>query len=249
MQLVNEFNVPLPPEQAWPILVDLERIAPCIPGAKITGVDGDVYEGRAKIKVGPITIEYKGTATFAERDDAAHRAVIAASARDIRGQGGVSAKVAASLSPEGTGSKVTVNTEMDLSGKVAQFGRGVIEDTSSVLLRRFADSLAEEMSGGQQAAEGSGDAGTATASSAAVTSGSSQGTPTSVVPRSKASNDEVLDVMALAKEARKERAGGDGRTNTVLDTNLTLLVSLGAAVISVFAAGVAVGVATHGLRR
>jgi carbon monoxide dehydrogenase subunit G len=152
VKTTHEFSIPLPPESAWPILLDLEQVAPCLPGASITGVDGEDYEGRAKIKVGPITVEYKGVARFVERDDATHRAVIQATGRDAKGQGGVTANIVAQVTPEGSGSKVLVETDMDLSGKVAQFGRGVIEDTSTVIFRRFAQTLAEQMSAATPAA-------------------------------------------------------------------------------------------------
>jgi uncharacterized protein len=143
MDLTNEFRVPVPPERAWAILTDLERIAPCMPGAQLQEVDGDEYRGVVKVKVGPITAQYKGVATFLERDEAGLRAVLRAEGRETRGQGNASATITAVLQPgdEGRATDVQVTTALMITGKVAQFGRGVLADVSAKLLGPFVSCL------------------------------------------------------------------------------------------------------------
>jgi hypothetical protein len=150
VELTNEFLVAVPVDEAWRVLTDLERIAPCMPGAQLQEVEGDEYRGVVKIKVGPITAQYKGVATFQEQDEAAHRAVIKAEGRDTRGQGNASALVTATLTAEGESTKVTVLTDLTVTGKVAQFGRGVMADVSAKLMDQFVKQLeADVLSGGQ----------------------------------------------------------------------------------------------------
>jgi len=145
MELINEFRVDAPIETAWATLTDIEGIAPCMPGAQLTEIDGDEFKGSVKVKVGPITAQYKGTATFAEKDDAAHRAVIDASGRDTRGAGNASATITAQLSPDGEGTKAVITTDLKVTGKVAQFGRGVMADVSEKLLGQFVDCLESKL--------------------------------------------------------------------------------------------------------
>ena len=144
MELTNEFTVPLPPDRAWGVLTDLERIAPCLPGARLTEVDGDDHKGEVKVKVGPITATYKGVARFVERDEEAKKAILRAEGRDAR-QGSASALVTATLSPDGSGTKVVVVTDLSVAGKVAQFGRGVLADVSVKLLDQFAECLSGQL--------------------------------------------------------------------------------------------------------
>jgi hypothetical protein len=142
VELNNDFEVSAPIDKAWAVLTDVERIAPCLPGAQLQEVEGDEYRGIVKVKVGPITAQYKGAASFVERDDASHRAVLKADGRDTRGAGNASALITAaahSVSPERT--KVTVSTDLTVTGKVAQFGRGVMADVSAKLMGQFADNL------------------------------------------------------------------------------------------------------------
>ncbi|HEX4905387.1 MAG TPA: SRPBCC family protein [Acidimicrobiales bacterium] len=148
MELSNEFTVDAPVDQTWAVLTDLERIAPCMPGAQLTEVEGDEYRGNIKIKVGPITAQYKGAATFVSRDEASHTAVLKAEGRDTRGQGNASANITATLVPAGAGTKVTVNTDLTITGKVAQMGRGVLADVSAKLLDQFVDSLERDVLAG-----------------------------------------------------------------------------------------------------
>jgi carbon monoxide dehydrogenase subunit G len=141
MKLEHDFRVDAAPDVAWPILLDLERIAPCMPGAQLQEVEGDEYRGTVKVKVGPITAQYKGAARIVDSDAAAHRVVIHAEGRDTRGQGNASATITANLTGAGDGSQVHVDTDLNVTGKVAQFGRGVMADVSTKLLGQFVDCL------------------------------------------------------------------------------------------------------------
>lgn len=141
MELNHDFEVSVPVDQAWAVLTDLERIAPCLPGAQLQEVDGDEYRGVVKVKVGPITAQYKGKASFLERDEQAGRAVLEASGRDTRGQGNASAVITAELEPAGGATKVRLTTDLTISGKVAQFGRGALADVSQKLLGQFVENL------------------------------------------------------------------------------------------------------------
>lgn len=141
MELKNEFRVSVPVEVAWDVLTDLERVAPCMPGAELQQVEGDEYRGIVKVKVGPITAQYKGTARFIEKNDPLHRAVLHAEGRDTRGQGNASATVTATAEADGEGTVVSIVTELSITGKVAQFGRSIMGDVSTKLLREFADRL------------------------------------------------------------------------------------------------------------
>jgi carbon monoxide dehydrogenase subunit G len=141
MKIDNEFTVGVPIDRAWAVLTDLEGIAPCMPGAVLTGVEGDVYSGKVKVKVGPITSEYAGTAQFVEKDEASYRAVIDAKGRDVRGAGNATAAITAQLRAEGASTVVNVGTDLKISGKIAQFGSGMIREVSTKLLGQFADCL------------------------------------------------------------------------------------------------------------
>jgi carbon monoxide dehydrogenase subunit G len=141
MELVHEFTVAVPVEQAWDVFTDVARIAPCMPGAELTEVNGGTYHGQVKIKVGPITAQYKGTASFAEKDEAARRVVLEASGRDTRGQGTASATVTAAMVEDAGSTTVSIVTDLSVSGRVAQFGRGVMGDVSARLLEQFVHDL------------------------------------------------------------------------------------------------------------
>jgi hypothetical protein len=144
MELNDSFEVAHPIGAVWGVITDVERIAPCLPGAQITGSDGDVHEGLVKVKVGPITSQYKGKASFTERDDDAYRLVMSASGRDTRGAGNASAEITVALEAvTETSTRVSVHTDLTITGKVAQFGRGVLADVSRKLMGQFADNLAE----------------------------------------------------------------------------------------------------------
>ena len=141
-QLTNEFTVNRPIEEAWPIITDVERIAPCLPGAQLQEVEGETYRGIVKVKLGPINSQFKGDAHIAEQDDEQHRAVLKASGRDTQGRGNATAEITAqaeSLSP--TSTRCVVTTDLHITGKVAQFGRGILGDVSSKLMAEFATNL------------------------------------------------------------------------------------------------------------
>jgi uncharacterized protein len=157
MKLQNEFTVPAPVEHAWEVLLDVERVAPCLPGAAIEGSEGDEYTGTMKIKVGPITASYKGVVKIEEADEAARRAVMRAQARDSRGQGSAAATITSTMEEVEGGTRVHVETDMRVTGPAAQFGRGVMQDVSAKLMGRFADCLAEEMAGAPAAPAAVGD--------------------------------------------------------------------------------------------
>jgi carbon monoxide dehydrogenase subunit G len=142
MDLNHEFTVNVPVAEAWAILTDLERIAPCLPGAQLTEVEGDTYRGQVKIKVGPILAQFKGQASFMSRDDVAHKASLKGEGRDTTGKGNASAIITAELtSVTPTSTKCTVHTDLSISGKVAQFGRGALADVSDKLLAQFSENL------------------------------------------------------------------------------------------------------------
>jgi hypothetical protein len=141
MELKNQFRVSVPIDVAWAVLTDLERVAPCMPGAELQEVEGDEYRGIVKVRVGPITAQYKGSARFVEKDDDRHRAVLQADGRDTRGQGNASATVTATATADNDGTAVSIVTELSVTGKVAQFGRGVMADVSAKMLGEFADRL------------------------------------------------------------------------------------------------------------
>jgi uncharacterized protein len=158
MKLENEFTVPAPIEQAWQVLLDVERVAPCLPGAAIEGTDGDAHKGTMTIKIGPITARYSGTVRIEESDEAARRAVMRAQARDSRGQGTAAATITSTMEAVDGGTRVHVETDMRVTGPAAQFGRGVMQDVSAKLMGRFADCLAEEMAGASATGVAAGEA-------------------------------------------------------------------------------------------
>jgi carbon monoxide dehydrogenase subunit G len=145
MELNNEFRVGVPPAVAWSVLTDVERIAPCMPGAQLQEIEGDEFRGIVKVKVGPITAQYKGKATFLERDESGGRLVLRAEGRDTRGQGNANATITATLAPDGDGTSVNVLTDLTVTGKVAQFGRGVLAEVSAKLLNQFVACLERDV--------------------------------------------------------------------------------------------------------
>ncbi|MGR6319413.1 SRPBCC domain-containing protein [Micromonospora soli] len=152
MRITNEFAVNTPIERAWAVLTDLEGIAPCLPGAQLTGVDGDVHQGKVKVKVGPVIAEFAGTARFVERDDARYHGVIDAKGRDARSAGNAAALVSAQLRPDGDRTLVSVDTDLRISGKLAQFGSGMIKEVSGKLLAQFVANLEARLAAEEPAA-------------------------------------------------------------------------------------------------
>jgi uncharacterized protein len=141
VELNNEFRVAVPAAKTWEVLTDVERVAPCLPGATLLSVDGDRFTGAVKVKVGPITVSYKGEASFQEKDATAQRVVLKASGKETRGNGTASALVTAQLKDEGDATRVVITNDLTISGKAAQFGRGVLADVATNLIGQFAKSL------------------------------------------------------------------------------------------------------------
>ncbi|MET8177658.1 SRPBCC family protein [Streptomyces sp. NPDC005336] len=151
MQLENTFTVPLPADQAWPVLLDVERVVACVPGATLDSVDGDDISARMRVKLGPIMMTYRGQARFVVRDEIARRVVIEATGKDSKSAGTASATVETSLRERGNETEVHVITQLKLTGKPAQFGRGAIQDVSSALIDRFAQALSAELATSESA--------------------------------------------------------------------------------------------------
>ena len=145
MDLSHRFVVPASVETTWAAFNDLERIAPCFPGATITSVEGDDFSGSVKVKLGPIAMLYNGSGTFVERDETQHRAVIKATGKDKRGNGTAGVTVVAHMLPEGEGTAVELTSDLSITGKPAQFGRGVMQDVSDKLLGQFVDCIAGQL--------------------------------------------------------------------------------------------------------
>ena len=199
MQLEHEFTVPVPVDRAWKVLLDVETIAPCMPGATLDTVDGDAFTGQVKVKVGPITVSYAGQASFLEKDPVAHRAVVEAKGRETRGSGTAAATVTASMADEGTSTRVNVVTDLAITGKPAQFGRGVMNDVGNKLLGQFADCLADRLTaGGSRAAESA--EGTAGPAPAGVTaeSASAEGANEPAGADESRPTPEAIDLLGVA---------------------------------------------------
>jgi len=194
VQLENSFTVPVPIDEAWRVLLDIERIAPCMPGAALDSVDGDDFTGRVKVKLGPINLTYQGKASFIEKDEAAHKAVIDARGKDQRGNGTAAATVTANLKAEGSITRVNVLTDLNITGRPAQFGRGVMTDVGNKLLGQFADKLAAQLGEG----DAQGDA--QRASSAAGESAATKAAATAA--------GAVEEVAASAEQAAGDGAAG-----------------------------------------
>ncbi|SEG81408.1 Carbon monoxide dehydrogenase subunit G [Thermomonospora echinospora] len=145
MRLHNTLSIPVPVREAWQVLLDIERIAPCVPGATLTSRDGDRFHGKVKVKIGPIGLAYSGTVTFVSLDEAAKVAVLEAAGRETRGGGTAKATVTCRLTDHGDATEVLVETDLAITGKPAQFGRGALTDVATTLIGRFAANLADEI--------------------------------------------------------------------------------------------------------
>ena len=189
MEMDHSFTVPVPPERAWDVLLDVERIAPCMPGATVDEFDGEVVTGRIKVKVGPVSLTYRGTAKFTERDPDARVIVFEASGKETRGAGTASATVRATLEPEsgGEGTTASMHTTMNVTGRPAQFGRGVMIEVGSKLVEQFAQNLRQLIAedgaaGGNAAATATAEADASAGQAAAEATGTPQDGPGSTQP-------------------------------------------------------------------
>lgn len=222
MELDHSFTVPVPPDQAWDVLLDVARIAPCMPGATVETVEGDDVAGRLKVKVGPVSLTYKGTAKFTDRDPASHSVLVEASGKETRGAGTASATVRAALRPRSGadsdgGTLVTLHTTLNVTGRPAQFGRGVIAEVGSRLIDKFADNLAQQLTGtgasvpsapaeaaASPGAPETASAGTAEPSQAAAPSAQAPAAPSATVrpeaarPAPVQPADDHLDLLSIA---------------------------------------------------
>ncbi|GAA1143091.1 SRPBCC family protein [Nocardioides aquiterrae] len=210
MLLKNEFEIDAGVDRAWELLTDLARIMPCMPGAALEGVEGDNYLGNVKIKVGPIGAHFRGTAHFAQKDDATHSAVIAAAGKDPKGQAAANAQIHARLEPvTPTRTRVLIDTDLDISGRMAQFGRGAIADVSNRLIGQFVANISvllTEPAGG--AANGVPSGSQAPAPAAPHETTSAPNPPAAAFPAAPAGGGEAsMDLMALVVPMVKERYG------------------------------------------
>lgn len=218
-QLVNEFTVNRPIDEAWPVICDVERIAPCLPGAQLEEIQGETYRGIVKVKLGAVTTKFKGEAHFVERDDEQHRATLRAEGRDTGGRGNAAADIVAeatALSP--TSTRCVVTADLHITGKVAQFGRGILGDVSKKLMTQFANNLNsmldEEPAGGAAptpeptAAVPAAEEPTTTEPAAAPTAGEApaeEAPPT--VRKIEGPASEPIDMAGMAGPALAKRAG------------------------------------------
>jgi carbon monoxide dehydrogenase subunit G len=150
MELEHSFTIPVPLERAWQVLLDVEQVAPCMPGATVDSVEGDTVTGRIKVKVGPVMLTYSGSARFTERDEQNRSVTLEASGKETRGSGTASATVRSSLQDEGGQTRVVVHTNMSVTGRPAQFGRGMIAEVGGRIIEKFAANLAAQLAGGGQ---------------------------------------------------------------------------------------------------
>ena len=189
MKIANQFTVSAPIDQAWDVLCDLEQVIPLMPGAQLTGHEGDDYLGKVKVKVGPVTSEFSGKVRFVELDRDAHRAVIDAKGKESRGTGNAAATVTAQLNEDGGRTSVAVDTDLKIVGKLAQFGSGMLQQVSEKLLGQFVESLEAELAAKNAPAP---------ASPASATSP----TETEAAPRPRhaapAAEPEPIDLLELA---------------------------------------------------
>jgi carbon monoxide dehydrogenase subunit G len=205
LELKHEFTVPAGVEETWAAFNDIEGVAACFPGATVTSVEGDTFQGSCKVKLGPIALVYNGSGTFVEKDESARRMVIDAKGKDKRGNGTAGAHVTATMTEAGTGTRVEVLTDLAITGKPAQFGRGVMQDVSDKLLGQFTDCLEQKVGGG----------GAETEAPAAAPAPTERTEPTE--PTEPMHNVRDLDAQRPARDATSA-GGGDA-----LDLGATVL--------------------------
>jgi carbon monoxide dehydrogenase subunit G len=213
VQLENSFTVPVPVDEAWRVLLDIERIAPCMPGAALDSVSGDDFTGRVKVKLGPINLTYQGKASFVEKDEAAHKAVIDARGKDQRGNGTAAAVITANLAAEGAITRVHVVTDLNITGRPAQFGRGVMTDVGNKLLGQFADKLAAQL--GEGDAQGAADR---TQNAAAAAAATASGAVEEIAASAEQSAGDGATGRTVKKAAAAAKKTAAATTDKVTDT-------------------------------
>jgi carbon monoxide dehydrogenase subunit G len=222
MEMDHSFTVPVPPDRAWDVLLDVQRIAPCMPGASVEDFDGEVVTGRIKVKVGPVSLTYRGTAKFTERDPEAKVIVLEASGKETRGAGTASATVRAMLEPEsgGEATKASMHTTMNVTGRPAQFGRGVMVEVGSKLVEQFAQNLrqliADDAGVGQGNPDATGDEASAGQATATPEAGPGSTQPSAAMPAAEAAptasaqpapaGEDSLNLVKLVGPALLKRA-------------------------------------------
>ena len=200
MELTNTFTIPTGIEEAWVAFNDPNRFAPCFPGASLSSTDDDSFTGTVKVKLGPISLTYKGTGTYIERDKAAYKVIIDASGRDARGNGTASAKVTGTLKADGPSqTEVTMVTDMKVTGRPAQFGRGVMADVSDKIIGQFASCLSNKL--GSESEAGSGAASGATTAASAGGSSSSSSSVTTADRKSTRQNSSHQEASRMPSSA------------------------------------------------
>ena len=211
MELTHDFTVPASVDDAWATFMDLERVGSCFPGATVTSVDESGFAGTVKVKLGPIALQYAGTGQFLERDDAAHRAVIEAKGKDKRGNGTAGATVTVQLAPSGEGTRIDVTTDLSITGKPAQFGRGVMQDVSDKLLQQFVACIERQFAEPETASDAGAPAGAPPPVRRAPAARSGDGASTSAAAPEGAAAEAVAAARSPSAAARPPRPGCCGR--------------------------------------
>ncbi|MFJ1456343.1 SRPBCC family protein [Nocardia sp. N2S4-5] len=203
MKLDNTFSIPVPAAQAWSVLLDLERIAPCVPGATITSRDGDDFHGKIKVKLGPVGLSYSGIIKVVSQDEAAGIAVLEGRGRETRGNGTAKATITCKLVETDGATDVFVDTDLSITGKPAQFGRGALADVAGTLIGQFATNLADEITSSVPAAA---EAGNVSAFPGADNASTPPPASAQAAPPRKAA--EPIDILAAAGANNATRYGG-----------------------------------------
>ena len=234
MDFSESFSVDAAPNDVWELLTDVERIAPCLPGAQLQEIDGEDYHGIIKVKVGPITSQYKGTARFELVDETQHKMVLSAQGRDTKGAGNASAKIGVSLEDDAAGdsptTQVMVDVHLDLKGKVAQFGRGVLADVSGKLMAKFAQNLSEMIAAGHSEA-GEGEAASSSESAGSGADGTAAGGTAAGGGTGEASRKSTPHRASEAQEAGKVKEANEVEAVDLLEVTGSRRVKAGIAVV------------------
>lgn len=204
MRLEHEFTLPIPPEKAWETLLDIPRVARCMPGATLDRSEGDEFSGRVTLKVGPLRMAYRGDARITEKDATARRLVITAVGKEAKGAGTAEATVTVSLHADAAGTRAEILTDLALTGRAAQFGRGLVNEVGGTVIGQFADRLSHEMSGAARPEQDL----PPVPEPAPSAAGSAPDTPdTPAAVRDEPAGDAALDVVSLVKPVLASRGG------------------------------------------